>query len=216
MKLRFWLKIMAVLALLGLAVILGCQHLVTQAAAGRLYSDPAKLPDERVALLPGCVKIMPDGRPNLFFIGRIEAAAQLYKAGKVKAILVSGDNHRDGYDEPTDMKEALIAAGVPEARITCDYAGLRTLDSVMRAKKVFGLERVLLVSQRFQNERALYLAQGCGLNAIAFDAHEVELGSSSWKTYVREVFARVKAVLDVHVLHTQPKFLGPPVKVEGA
>ena|SRR3569623_479419 len=215
MKLRFWLKALAVLALVVVAVLLGCQHLVAQAAAGKLYHDPARLPDQQVALLPGCVKIMPDGRPNLFFLGRIEAAAQLYKAGKVKAILVSGDNHRDGYDEPTYMKQALIAAGVPEARITCDYAGLRTLDSVVRAKKVFGLERVLLVSQRFQNERALYLAQGCGLDAIGFNAVDIKL---QWalKTYVREAFARVKAVLDVHVLHTQPKFLGPPVKVEGA
>lgn len=214
MKLRFWLKVSALLALLGAAVLVGCQHLVTRAATGRLYDDPAKLPDQRVALLPGCVKTLPNGWPNPFFDGRIAAAAQLYKAGKVKAILVSGDNHRNGYDEPTDMKQALIAAGVPEAKITCDYAGLRTLDSVVRAQKVFGLHQVLLVSQRFQNERALYLAQGCGLDAIGFNAADIKL---QWalKTYIREAFARVKAVLDVHVLHTQPKFLGPPVKVGG-
>ncbi len=86
MKPRFWLKALVVLALLGLAALLGCQHLVTHAADGRLYSDPAKLPDQRVALLPGCVRILGNGQPNRFFAGRIKAAAQLYKAGKVKAI----------------------------------------------------------------------------------------------------------------------------------
>ena len=215
MKLRLWLKRVAVVALLGVAVLLGCQYLVTSASAGKLYNDPAQIPDQRVALLPGCVKILPDGQHNLFFSRRIDAAASLYKAGKVKAILVSGDNHRNGYDEPTDMKEALVAAGVPEGKVTCDYAGFRTLDSVVRAQKVFGLDHVLIVSQRFQNERALYLAQGCGLDAIAFNARDVEL---QWalKTYLRETFARVKAVLDIHILHTPPRFLGPPEKVAGA
>ena len=112
------------------------------------------------------------------------------------------------------MKQALIAAGVPESKITCDYAGFRTLDSIARAKKVFGQKQVLIISQRFHNERALYLAKCYGLDATAYNAEDVEL-EHALKTYFREAFARVKAVMDMHVLHTQPKFLGPPVKIEG-
>ena len=116
------------------------------------------------------------------------------------------------YDNPQSTPQALIEAGVPEAKIICDYAGFRTLDSVARAKKVFGQDRILIISQRFHNERALYLAKGWGMDAIAFDAREVQI-DHALKTYIREVFARVKAVLDLHLLHTQPKFLGPPVKL---
>ncbi len=214
MKRKRWLKIVGLLAVLTVALVIGCQFLVLRATNGRLYTSPAAVPDQRVALLLGCVKMLGDGSPNRFFKYRINATAELYKAGKIKAVLVSGDNSHDGYDEPTDMKEALIAAGIPETKITCDYAGFRTLDSVDRAKKVFGQTQVIIISQRFHNERALYLAKCYGLDAIAFNAKNVEL-EHALKTYIREVFARVKAVIDIHVLHTQPKFLGPSVKIEG-
>lgn len=213
MKRRRWLKVIVVLAVLTVALIVACQLLVTRAASGRLYDNVADIPDQRVGLLLGCVKSLHGGVANPFFANRIRAAAKLYKAGKLKAILVSGDNHNEGYDEPTDMKEALIAAGVPESKITCDYAGFRTLDSIARAKKVFGQKQVLIISQRFHNERALYLAKCYGLDATAFNATNVSL-EHSIKTYTREVFARVKAVIDMHVLHTRPKFLGSPVKIE--
>jgi SanA protein len=212
MKKRRWLKLLAALAALVVLLICSCQFLVTQAAAGRLYDTVREVPGQRVALLLGCVKILGNGWANPFFVGRIQATAALYKAGKIKAVIVSGDNHRHGYDEPTDMKQALIEAGVPEAKITCDYAGFRTLDSVARAKKVFGQTQVLIVSQRFHNQRALYLAKCYGIDAIAFDAADVKL-EWAMKTYFREILARVKAVLDMHVLHTRPRFYGPPVKL---
>jgi len=215
MKLRRWLKVVVVLVALVAALVIACQFIVTRAIGGKLYDTVAAVPDQRVALLLGCVKTLRGGLANPFFANRIRATAKLYKEGKLKAVLVSGDNHNEGYDEPTDMKEALIAAGVPEAKITCDYAGFRTLDSIARAKKVFGQKQVIIVSQRFHNERALYLAKCYGLDAIAFNATGVALEYAP-STYFREIFARVKAVLDMHVLHTQPKFLGVPVKVEGA
>ncbi|MDB6116593.1 MAG: protein SanA [Verrucomicrobiaceae bacterium] len=213
MKLKRWLKIVGLLAVATVIFTFVCQFLVLQAANGRLYDSSAAVPDQRVALLLGCVKTLGNNLPNRFFAYRIKATTDLFKAGKIKAVLVSGDNSHDGYDEPTDMKEALIAAGVPESKITCDYAGFRTLDSVVRARKVFGQTQVIIISQRFHNERALYLAKCYGLDAIAFNAQSVELEGAP-KTYIREVFARVKAVMDVHVLHTQPKFLGPLVKLE--
>lgn len=212
MKRRRWLKLITALAALMALLIFGCQFIVTRAASGRLYDSVKEVPGQRVALLLGCVKTLGNGWSNPFFTARIQATAELYKAGKIKTVIVSGDNHRQGYDEPTDMKQALIEAGVPEAKITCDYAGFRTLDSVARAKKIFGRSQILIISQRFHNERALYLAKCYGIDAIAFNAKDV-LFESAVKTYIREVFARVKAVLDMHVLHTQPKFYGSPVKL---
>ncbi len=211
MKARSWIALITALAAQVAVLVFGCQFLVTRAASGRLYDKAAEVPGPRVALLLGCSKTLGGGWPNPFFTGRIEAAALLFKAGKIKAFIVSGDNHRHGYDEPTDMKEALVEAGVPEAKIVCDYAGFRTLDSIARARKVFGQDQIMIISQRFHNERALYLARGFGIDAIAFNARDVRF-ESAMKTYIREVFARVKAVVDMH-LHTQPKFYGPPVKL---
>jgi SanA protein len=142
----------------------------------------------------------------------MEAAASLFKAGKVKALIVSGDNGSQGYDEPTEMKRVLVQMGVPEAQIVCDYAGFRTLDSVVRAREVFGQQRVIFVSQPFHNARAIYLAKAFGIEAWGLNAADVPVALSV-KTYLREKLACVKAVLDVNVLGTQPKFLGEKVAV---
>jgi len=207
---RNWGKLITVAAALVALLAFACQRLVVSTAAGRMYDEVNAVPGKRVAVLLGCSKTKANGGINYFFKKRIQAAAELYQAGKIKTFIVSGDNHRRGYDEPTDMKEALVEAGVPEVKIFCDYAGFRTLDSIARAKKVFGQDQIIVVSQRFHNERALYLAKCYGIDAIAFNARDVQI-DHAFKTYVREVFARVKAVLDMHLLHTQPKFYGPPV-----
>lgn len=186
---------------------------VSTAAKGKIFDRVEDVPDGRTVLLMGCVKSVASGYANPFFENRMEAAAKLYAAGKAPAIIVTGDNHRRGYDEPTDMKAALVKRGVPKDKVYCDYAGFRTLDSMVRAKEIFGQERVIIVSQRFHNERSLYLAKSAGLDAIALNAADIRL---AWaiRTYVREAFARLRAVLDVHVLRTQPKFLGPPVSLD--
>ena len=153
-------------------------------------------------------------RDEPYFLYRIKAAAALFHAGRTDYLIVSGDNCRDDYDEPTEMRDALIAAGVPGERIYQDYAGFRTLDSVVRAREIFGQSQITIVSQSFHNERALYLAQGHGIDAIGFNATEV----SRWgglRTRAREYLARCQAFLDLHVLGTTPKFLGPPVLVGG-
>lgn len=212
MKLKRWLKLVATLSVPVLFVIFICHWLVARSASGRLFDAVSSVPDQRVGLVLGCSKKLRNGRDNLFFKTRIRAAVELFKAGKVKTFIVSGDNHREGYDEPTDMKDALIAEGIPDARVYPDYAGFRTLDSIVRAKRVFGQDKLTIISQRFHNGRAVYLARANGIDAIAFNAPDVRL-ESAVKTYLREAFARVKAVLDVHVLHTQPKFLGEPVKM---
>ena len=178
------------------------------ASSGRLYDKTTieQVPDARAAVVLGCVRILKDGSRNRFYGYRIRAAAELYKAGKVKAIIVSGDNHIKGYDEPSDMKEDLVAAGIPAEKIVCDYAGFRTLDSVVRAKEVFGAERFIVVSQPFHVRRALFLARGFGCDAYGYVAEDVR-GINSVMTLLREQLAKIAALMDV-VIRRQPKFLG--------
>ena len=185
---------------------------VASVARGHLYDDVTTVPKFHAALVLGCSKKVSGGRSNVFFESRINATVKLFQAGKVSVIVVSGDNSVKEYNEPTDMREALVAAGVPENRIHCDYAGFRTLDSVVRMREIFGQTRFIIVSQRFHNERALYIARRKGLDAAGFDARAV---SFRWapSTYARELLARCKAVLDVEVLGTAPKFLGPHVEI---
>jgi SanA protein len=179
------------------------------ASAGRVFDKPSvdKLPHCRAAVVLGCCKVLANGLNNLYFTRRITAAAELYKAGKVDCFIVSGDNHVKTYDEATDMKNSLVEAGVPADRIVCDYAGFRTLDSVVRAKKVFGVDSFIVVSQADHVRRAVFTARGFGCDAYGYAAPDVN-GRYSVKTRIREQFAKVAAVLDV-ILRRGPKFLGP-------
>ncbi|MBA4388220.1 MAG: protein SanA [Verrucomicrobia bacterium] len=204
--------IAAVTVILGLLAMLGAGELIRRAARGQTYSDAASIPHRRVGVLLGCVQRLSDGRANLFFNHRIAAAAQLFNARKIDYIIVSGDNHTVGYDESTAMKNALMAAGVPAGNIYCDFAGFRTLDSVVRAREVFGQTSFTLISQEFHNQRAIYIARGKGLDAIGFNAKDVN-SRHSIKTMIREQFARVRTVLDVNLLGTRPKFLGPRIEI---
>jgi len=206
------LVIAGMLLLMLAVVIAGCHWLVVRSGRGRLYDKVSDTPRRDVGLLLGTSDKQGNGNRNPFFEYRIAAAAKLYKAGKIRHLLVSGDNHRKGYDEPALMKNALVAAGVPEAAITVDCAGFRTFDSVVRAKEVFGLSQFTIISQRFHDQRSLLIARRYGIDAIGFCAADVKLRYSI-KTQIREAFARVKAVLDLYLLNTRPKFLGPKIKI---
>ena len=146
-----------------------------------------------------------------FFTTRMEAAAALYHAGKVRHILVSGDNSTNNYNEPRDMRKKLLNLGVPKEAITMDFAGLRTLDSVIRSKEIFQQRKIIIVSQAFHNYRAIFIAQYHGIDAIAFNAEYPAAATS--KTLWREFFARPKAILDLYFLGTQPKFLGKKIDI---
>jgi SanA protein len=145
-------------------------------------------------------------------VNRIRAAAELYHAGKIDYILISGDNRYDYYNEPQMMQDDLIELGVPKEKIFLDYAGFRTLDSVVRAKKVFGLKSFTVISQRFHNERALFIAQNHGLHAVGYNAKDVSK-NYGFKTNLREKFARVKVVLDL-MTGKEPKFLGEQIEIK--
>ena len=175
------------------------------------YSDIKSIPENKVGLLLGTSKTSRGG-VNLFFKYRIEAAASLFKERKIKHIIVSGDNHIANYNEPEEMKSELMKLGVPDSCITLDYAGFRTLDSVVRCEKVFGQTEFTIISQQFHNERALFIANKSGLNCVAFNAKDVP-NKYSVKTSIREYFARAKCVLDIYLLHTQPKFLGEKITI---
>lgn len=210
-----WGSIFAITVVALSAASITATVVIGKAARGRTYSDIRDIPHRRVGLVLGCSRQLSDGRPNLFFRNRIGAAAELYRAGKVDYLLVSGDNHIHAYDEATDMKNALIQSGVPPEKIHCDFAGFRTLDSVVRAKEVFGQKDVTIISQEFHNERAIFIASHRGLDAIGFNAPEVN-AYDSFKTRCREKLARVATLVDVFVLHRKSRFLGEQVAIGAA
>ena len=199
------------LMLLGLGLITYANMLPVWTSRGRLFDETAALPAAKVGLVFGTSDSY-KGRENRYFRYRIDAAVKVWEAGKVETLIVSGDNRSRYYNEPEKMKAALIMEGVPKDRIVCDYAGLRTFDSVVRAKKIFGADTVLVISQRFQNERAIYLAQANGMEAYGFNAEDVEI-RAGFKTKLREVGARVKMWLDVNFLDTKPTHLGEKVEL---
>ena len=203
----------AVVTLLGLlaAVIVACNLAVARYAL-YTYDSVATLPEVYCALLLGTAKWLPGGRENQYYRNRITAAAQVYHSGKCKKIVVSGDNRSPSYNEPKFMRKDLLALGVKDADIICDFAGIRTLDSVIRFKKIFGQEGGIVISQRFHNSRAIYVARHNGMALVGYNAEDVSRYSGI-KTKLRELFSKLFCVLDVHILHTQPRYLGEPVKI---
>ncbi|WYD81245.1 MAG: ElyC/SanA/YdcF family protein [Candidatus Electrothrix gigas] len=170
------------------------------------------IPPVYCAVLLGTSKYLHGGKKNLYYRYRIEAAIRLYVNGRCRKIIVSGDNGTKYYNEPRAMKEDLIRAGVREKDIISDYAGFRTLDSIIRFKKVFGQQQGIVISQKFHNERAIYIGRSYGIELYGYNALDVDF-YSGFKTRLREVFSRIVCVLDVELLHTSPKFLGKKIKV---
>lgn len=209
---RRLLRWIAAAFVLVTALVFAAEAWIARGTAPQCSADLEKLPQVPVAVVLGTTPTIAGRWRNLYFDARIESAAKLYHAGKVRALIVSGDNGTYDYDEPAIMKAQLVALGVPAERIVCDCAGFRTLDSVVRAKQVFGQSRVIFVSQRFHNQRAIYLAQHHGMEAWGFDAADPP-AQMTVRTRLREKFACVKALLDVHVLGTRPRFLGDPIAV---
>ena len=215
MKLVLTKKIIfKVLLITGLVVGIGSYLIndyIDTAFDSQIYRNIDKMPHNRVALLLGTAKTF-NGRENLYFITRINAIATLYHANKIDKIIASGDNSRKNYDEPTDMQQALIEKGVNPKDIYLDYAGFRTLDSVIRLKKVFNITQVTIVSQKTHCQRALFIAKQNGINAVAFIAQDV-IHPGKIKLQIREYLARVKAWLDVFILYKSPKFLGKTIEI---
>ncbi len=205
-----WTVILSVVGILSIYLL---DRYMDLSARDRIYTDVKTVPHKKAALLLGTAKYIAKGKKNYFYVYRIRAAATLWKAGKVDAIVVSGDNATKYYNETIRMKNDLVKAGVPKKYITADYAGFRTLDSIVRAEAVFDLEDYIIISQKFHLERALFIAKAKGQKVIGFAAKELEGTKAARKMRMREYLARVKAFLDVYILGTEPKFYGKKEKV---
>ena len=212
-KKLFRLKTIAIsliiIILSSIIAIISADKIITSKSKNYIYSDVLEIPYNKVGLVLGSSKFLQNGQINLYYKYRIDAAIELYKAGKISYIVVSGDNSRKTYDEPTQMKADLVAGSVLENVIFLDYAGFRTWDSMVRIKEIFSQSDFTIISQRFHNERAVYLAQRYGLNAVAFNAKDVSK-YYGFKTNLREKLARVKVFVDL-LTNKKPRFLGEKV-----
>ena len=203
-------KIVLLISILIAIGIFTTYHWMSFKTRNLIYNDVTAIPKNKVGLVLGTGKYAASGNINLFYKYRIDAAVKLYKAGKIEYILVSGDNGSKDYDEPSDFKNDLVARGVPENKIFLDYAGFRTLDSMVRAKEIFGQTSVTVISQKFHNQRAIYIADHFSIKAIGFNAKDP---FRSKMTHAREYLARSKASLDL-VFNVQPKFLGEKITIQ--
>jgi SanA protein len=206
-------KIVLIAILVCVVITVAISVYIGEFSEPYIYSDLEHLPSNRVGLIPGTAKYLMEGRLNRFYLYRVEAAVYLFKNNKIQYILVSGDNSTKYYNEPAGIKKDLIDQGIPEKHIFLDYAGFRTLDTVIRARDVFNLNEFTFISQPFQNERAIFIAKNHGINIIGFNARDVDVWDG-FKTAFREYFARVMAFLDVFILNTSPKFGGKKIIIE--
>lgn len=208
-------RLISILLLLFFAVValvFFSNYTITNSARNKTFSNISTLQKNRVGLLLGTAKYYKDGGINLYFQYRIDAAVELYNNDKIDFILVSGDNSSQNYNEPKAFKKELIKRGIPEAVIFLDYAGFRTLDSVVRAKEIFGQDNFTVISQQFHNERAIYIAEKNGINVIGYNARDVK-GAMGFKVKLREYLARTKAFLDV-IFNVEPKFYGETIEIK--
>jgi SanA protein len=201
---------LAIIATLLLIMWL-CNKAITDTAKNKLYTDLQNIPYNKVGLLLGTSKSGRYGNRNLYYDYRIEAAASLIKNKKIKYLIISGDHSRKNYNEPEAMRADLINAGIDSSIIYLDYAGFRTFDSIKRLKEIFSQDSVTVISQKFHNERAIYLASREGITAIGYNAKDVNT-AHGFKTQCREKLARVKVFVD-YIFGTKPKFLGDKVNI---
>ena len=206
------IKALVLLIAITLLVIVVSNYSIESYASDKTFSAVSDIKKNKVGLVLGTSKLLQNGRTNLYFTYRIEATVALYKEDKIDFILVSGDNSTKLYDEPTDFKEELVKRGIPEDRIFLDYAGFRTLDSVIRAKEIFGQEEITIISQEFHNERAIYLAGKNDIEAVGFNARDVSR-RYGLKVQLREYLARTKVFLDI-LFGVEPKFLGEKIEIK--
>ncbi|KEY57851.1 outer membrane permeability protein SanA [Serratia sp. DD3] len=175
-----------------------------------IYDELQALPSRQVGVVLGTAKYYRSGVINQYYRYRIQGAINAYNSGKVKYLLLSGDNAQQSYNEPMTMRRDLIAAGVPPSDIVLDYAGFRTLDSIVRTRKVFDTNDFIIITQRFHCERALFIALHMGIQA---QCYAVPSPKNIMTVRARELFARLGALTDLYILKREPRFLGPLIPI---
>ncbi len=203
------LKILGYLFSLAILVIVGSNLIIVISSYKSLYDDISDVEPQKTAIVLGTSRFLMSGKPNPYFHYRISAAAELYHAGKIQYIILSGDNRALDYNEPEQMRREIIRYGVPDSILYLDYAGLRTLDSMVRSREVFGQDSIIVVSQKFHNQRAIFLAKTRNIKAIGFNATDLDRRQGI-QTHFREIFARVKVFFDL-ATRKQPRHLGEKV-----
>ncbi|UWX60169.1 YdcF family protein [Chryseobacterium oranimense] len=204
-------KIFLLLLVAGIIFIAWANYSIRKESSALVSYNISDVPETKVALLLGTGKNLNNGMPNAYFYNRIQAAIDLYKSGKIKYIIVSGDNSTKDYNEPEDMQLTLMKYGIPKDRIIMDHAGFRTLDSVVRAKEIFGQNKLVIISQKFHNERAVFLAKKNGIEAFGYNANDVNK-YAGLKTNLREYLAKTKVYWDL-IFRVQPKFGGEKIQI---
>ena len=199
----------SIILLAGLLVLLVILSNVWMILATRshVYNSVDSLPHKKVGLVLGTTSKLSSGKQNPYFSERINTAADLYAKGKIEHFILSGDNNTVYYNEPAKMKEALMEKGIPGDAITLDFAGFRTLDSVIRCKEIFGQDEVTIITQQFHSYRALFISDYYSVDAVAIAASNAPFPASIRVT-LREIIARPMAIIDLYILKTPPKFLG--------
>lgn len=211
---RWLIRTVAAALLIFALLVLLSNIWIVRSTTSRVFADAASLPDHRIALVLGTSNKTVSGKVNAYFARRMETAARLYKQRKVDHLILSGDNRSSKYyNEPMEMRKALVKLGVPATAITLDFAGLRTLDSVVRCKEIFGQDKITIITQPFHSYRAVFISRFYGIDAVAMVASEPHV-SDSFNVRVREYLARTKAVLDLYVLKTSPRFMGDKEQIK--
>ncbi len=206
---RWWLLSLELLLLIPVLLLLVSNQVIRLSAESHLFDTIEEIPHNRAGLVLGTSPMISGGGPNPYFHNRMIAASELFHSGKVEYLIVSGDNRTPYYNEPRKMREALIRLGVPGEVIYMDFAGLRTLDSVVRSKEVFGQESITIISQRFHNQRAVYIAKRHKMDVSAFNAKDVPPDKTD-KTRVREWLAKANVFLDL-LTQREPRHLGAEI-----
>lgn len=212
---KFLKKILIVFLILfvsGILFIWWSNRTVEKETSEFVTNDLSELRYEKAGLVLGTSKSLTNGSKNPYIYYRMDAAEKLFKESKVHYLIVSGDNSQPNYNEPEDMMNELVSRGIPKEKIFMDFAGLRTLDSVVRAKEIFGQQAFIVISQEFHNERAVFLARKHGIEAFGFNAQDVNK-NAGFKTNLREYFARAKVFLDF-LFGVEPKFGGDKVVIK--
>ena len=206
---RVFLSLLVLIGLL-LLTVLGLDRWMSWKTAPYIYDELQDLPYRQVGVVLGTAKYYRTGVINQYYRYRIQGAINAYNSGKVNYLLLSGDNALQSYNEPMTMRKDLIAAGVDPSDIVLDYAGFRTLDSIVRTRKVFDTNDFIIITQRFHCERALFIALHMGIQA---QCYAVPSPKDMLSVRIREFAARFGALADLYIFKREPRFLGPLVPI---
>lgn len=199
-----------IVVILMIVTALGIDRWISWSTAPYIYDNLKSLPHRQVGVVLGTAKFYLNKSPNQYYHYRIRGAVNAYNSGKVNFLLLSGDNAQQSYNEPRTMQRDLIASGVAPGDIVLDYAGFRTLDSIVRTRKVFDTNDFIIITQRFHCERALFIAHHMGIQAQCF---AVPSPKNMLSVRMREVAARLGALVDLYIMKREPRFLGPLVPI---